>query len=365
MFVSGRMYDEGAEGGTTGSNDWLSGASDTTGEAAPKPPVSLAQRLRESGYPIDDGVDDLELVEQLSEAYASLQSAPSADELEQYRQAQPVLADYARNAAEFYEWQKQSKAALEQSTKKDDEQATGWKPLQEDPTWDALTKWDPERNEWVPRSPYGAQAAADRNRYHQEYQARARRMLAGNPLEVIREAGLDDYIKQTRDELRKELLDELRQQQYESVTEDRLRGDLEQYKSVLFQLDKDGGVLRQNGQPVRTEIGEAYYRAARMAQEKWQMKDRALIHEFAMDRITPLIQAASQPPDDDEAEAEAKIAEPTKKEKFLDRAKAKGRRPARDPEQGASVAVAAARSDGRPVPQTWEQIMKETKAELV
>jgi hypothetical protein len=353
-----KQYDPDAEGGITGSTDpeWAPPEQDEQSQA------SLKEALKARGYQIDDSMSDADIVDQLADAAAELAAAPDSNEIEQYKAAQPVLADYAQNAAEYQEYKKRRAEYEKRAAEQQQSQGPKWEMLQEDPSWRHLTKWDVEKDQWVPANPYGVQAAADRNEYTRKFQDRARRLAAGNPFDVVREAGFDDYMKQTREELRKELLQEIEQRQANQSLQYQLQEDIESNKSVLFQVDASGSVVRDgSGNPVRSPIGDAYASAIQLGQSDLGIADPAKLHKFAMLQVQPMINAAQSPPEDEQTEA----APRSKKQTFVEKAKEAGRRKTRDPNEGASIARAAARSDAQAKGKSWSELIKETEAELV
>jgi hypothetical protein len=357
-----KHFDENADGGTTGNSKSVwpeTPLAESVEEQVQQ--VSLKEALKARGYSIDDELSDADIVDQLADAAAELASAPDKGEIEQFRAAQPVLADYAQNAAQYAEWKKAAEQE-QQRQATETEEASRWEILEEDPSWNHLTRWDSEKNEWVASTPYGVQAAVDRNAYTRKFQTRARRLAAENPFHVIREAGFDDYMKQTREDIKQEIRRELEQEQAARSTQYALQQDIEENKTLLFQTDATGQVVRDNsGAPVRTEIGQAYANAVTVGQNDLGIADPGRLHRFAMMQVQPLLSQAKQPQEEQTKEE----PQSTKKQTFVEKAKANGRRKTRDPEERATIARAAARSDAQASGKSWEELIKESEQELV
>lgn len=360
MYLNRKMFDPDAEGGQAQPEErrnqdpeWSPAGAMGHEDDTPSSPIRDA--LIAQGYQVPDDYDDQQLLDHIAEGYSRAQQAPPEDVLKQYQEILPVVNDYTKHADEFREYLKSKNAQAERQ----EEEAPGWTPLEEDPEWDLVTEWDPETNRFIPKGKYGSAAAAEaRNRYHREQTDRARRMM-NDPLGVVRQAGLDKYLEQVKEEMRKEILGQIQSEQQQLSSQARIRSELQQYQNHFVRMDEEGQPLvdPSTGRVVLTEVGQRYSQAAQIAREHFGISDDLKVHEFAMHQLGRLES------DEEQTQQAARERNAKQKSRVMDAAKGKGGK-ARSTNRGATIAASAARQDAQTDGLSWEELIKQTEEEI-
>lgn len=216
----------------------------------------------------------------------------------------------------------------------------GWRPLDYDPEWERAAEFDPETRQWIGKAKYtawGAEAARQLNDYYRQQTERARR-LTSDPLTVVREAGLDDYLAGLKTELKAEIeaAKKAASEEFQrSSTQTRVTGELDQFfethKAEYFKLDSKGNVLKDpmSGRYATTQKGDSYIAAAEEARRDFGIEDPMAVHRYAL-RVTgaPTAKGSAPPaPPASEPKKPAKEKNVEQKKKFLERGAMPAQRP--------------------------------------
>lgn len=315
-------------------------------EPPPQQPVSTAvkQWMSQQGYDVSSYQDDSQLLADLEAGMNRAQQAPSAEELERFKQLQPVLHQYATSAPQFEEWRKQQEAAKQTP---EEPEKPKWQPPQMSETTQRLINAGvlqvDQSTGMYKGDPQFASYAQEANSALEWRQNVSDRLLR-DPLGVLEEAGLFDKIDldgrlKTFEE---QVIQKVMGQISGKETQQTIEQYLEQNTSKFFQVDQSGQYLRspQTGQPVLTEYGQAYQRAATQAKDQFGITDPTKVHEFALTQL-PKEPEVSTPTPQQQRQA--------KQETFLDRARGNrngnGQYP--PPNRDATVATAAARESAQ------------------
>lgn len=295
------------------------------GSAADDAPAEsgLVSAFTAAGFEIPEGMTDEQLAEELQEMSQLREVIPSSDVLSQLQQQAVHGRRYLEHATAFERWRQEQAAAQQQgaaaATQPQAPQPAGQQEQQAPakPKWEAAPTWNPEWDRVLERDeqtgrlvpikslshvPGLAEEAAKANQVLQRRNEIALR-LASDPYAVVREAGLADDLTKLREELRQEILGEIKQQQVVRTAETEAEQYLQSHMAELFELDAAGQAKRYvaTNDPVLTDKGRAYQQALIDAESRYGITDEFKQHAYARDLAEKLFppqsaeQTAGQP----------------------------------------------------------------------
>lgn len=285
----------------------------SSGQPAPATqPAGFRDYFSKAGYDTSGFKDDESLVQ------ATLST------LEKYRQNEP-LVDYGKvyqqHAGEFQQWMSDRQKPAPEPVKPAQSEPK-WKSPEYDPSWERFVEVDERSGRYKPLAPELAQYASKLNAYA-DWRRDAGQKLIANPLDTLREAGLEDYVQQ---QIEARIAHALQaQQQQWSVNE-----IIDRHSQWAHQHDGKGNLIwnAATQRPALTPAGEQYARTV-AALEQAGVADPRLQDQFATTILAGVF-AAEQPP------APAAPAEPVpdpatqQKSRFLDRARQSANPPSRN-----------------------------------
>jgi hypothetical protein len=247
-------------------------------QAPVEPPRTvLVEEMGKHGMNFAPGTSDDQLLQHLSNIAAT--NAAQEQELRNLRQAQPILNEYAQHAADFREWQRQQAEAQKQPEAPAEPK---WQAPEYDESWLNRAEWNEESGRYIAKTAADYDAANGLNNYL-AHKRKVDRMLAENPYEAVKQAGLADDMAKLREELRNEIRDE-----QQAMLRDMA---IQQYQEKVIS-DNRGAFyfLDDQGQPVPdgqggfhlTPVGRAFRDAAAQAEQYTDPGDREKVFNYAM-----------------------------------------------------------------------------------
>lgn len=123
--------------------------------------------------------------------------------------------------------------------------------------WDPLVRLDEETGRYVATDPLAVNPAiVERANEYASWRRRQVNALLTNPVEALRQQGLDEL----KTEWKREILAELQQQERQEQSQSRVRQFIDQNQALLFQVGQDGQpVTGWDGNLVPTPAGQRFF----------------------------------------------------------------------------------------------------------
>lgn len=263
-------------------------------ESAPAPVAPAKSRViaeylkKQYEADLSDEISDEELAPQIGHILESHQI------LEQrLAERERQLSEYLASRQEFDEFRASQAQARQLASQEQKPLEPKVKPLVYDRDWEHLATLDKDTGLWTPKAKFGLQgieAAEKLNQYQREQADRARRLVS-DPLSLIREAGLEQELKQLEERILKQIEEKvnsiptrLKQEASARQAEGEVAQWIQSRERDLMVHDAMGRPVLRAGQPALTEKGMTYQRAAVEAREVYGIQDARLVHRYAAER---------------------------------------------------------------------------------
>lgn len=220
--------------------------------------LAVRDLISQSGMNAADFNDDQEAVQALIGAVQEFrQYRPFIQQGQEYRQLQ---AD-----KDFQAWMQQRRQAAQPQQAQPAQAPPKWSMPKYDPSWELLTRWEPQLGRYVVIDPVNVSptVAEARNAYHQAQRENLNRLLE-NPTDTIWGAGLEEKINAALQKQMEQVQAMLTQ--YDTVKYN--QSYLEQNKQYFYNLDANGQPLYDtNGNESLTDMGKFALQSAMQARQ--------------------------------------------------------------------------------------------------
>lgn len=335
------------------------------------PPATspVLEYMKGRGYKVDEYESDDQVLESLEKGYAQVQKYS------------PVVSEYLRDQEEYRQWK-------EQRQQKPPEQPETQTPEVKVPSWQAPTiserakrfymegefEANPRTGFLTAKEPALQKFADEYNNANQWRQDRAEKFWE-NPLALLKEAGLEEELKQLRESLSvpdvKSLREEIKREIFEELAKTSTISQVEKTLSddaaFLFKTNEQGEVLfNAAGEPIRNELGDKYREAVDYAEAKYGITDPVKKHEFAYEFLAPALVEARAKSEEQQNKTPAQKRK-EKQDTFLEKAARDGKAKSRLEPGDATIQSAAVREANDVVTEDslWAKSRQEALAELV
>jgi hypothetical protein len=298
------------------------GASEVTDDTTA--PTPLSRYLRDSGYDVDEGLDEEEVYKSVAQRMRERDELRRSIEQERLAREQ-LQQELARlqSAAQQPPQQQAPQAPVQPDVQPEPKKSSLWDPIAApDQELYRMVERNPQTGMVQARDEYlgngGEEAAKQINEYAMRIKKRSDALL-NNPTDALFEAGFEDRLSEVLQKKAEALLDE-KLKNLGSIKDETLQ-ELERRRAMEAREERINGFWRENatrlykhnlsGQPVRdldgnlvpTEVGQQFAEEMRFMRESFGVEDEEALISAAWRNISRLHPTEETPPQMEEEDA--------------------------------------------------------------